>query len=101
MADDLTKNLKARLQNLDDIDDGMRAVHAEIAQGRPGLFLGKGANGHFALIVGHTKAQALAGGVCFGIPLSPVNLKQLRERIDALLSGKEAEAFPIRINNGN
>lgn len=68
----------------DDVSHGIAAVQTDVANGRTGLWLGKGPAG-FVLLAGSRKVQELAGGVLIGVSLTPASLYAMRARIDELL----------------
>ena len=97
MADDapIARALKGMVQSTDDINEGMRYVHQELALGRPAVWLGKGPEG-VALIVGHVKvSRGPSGSVVLGFPITPVAALQLIERLQAVLAQSTAAALPF------
>lgn len=71
----------------DDIDAGFQYVAGQIAQKRPGLFLGRKTDA-FCLIVGSPQRFEVAGGYALGLDLSTAQLAAMRDRIVELLHGK-------------
>jgi hypothetical protein len=79
-----------------DVQQGMREVGAEVAQGRAGLFVGRGPGG-FALIAGAVGAGTaeVGHGHMIAVSLTVGGLKALRDRIDSLLKGNPTP--PLRV----
>jgi hypothetical protein len=88
----------SRLMQDSDVDQGLRSVGAELAQGRPGFFIGRGPGG-FSIVVGATgSASAEVGsGHMVAIALNEAGLRALRDRIDSLLRGDWQAAQAPRV----
>lgn len=71
----------------DDVDAGFTYVREQVAQARPGLFLGRLPLG-FCIIAGSPKRFECAGGYVLGVDLSTAQLAAMRDRIVELLHGK-------------
>lgn len=82
-----------RLLDAGDVQRGLRDVGAEVAQGRPGLFVGRGPDG-FCVIAGAVDrgSTPIGHGHMIIVGLKEHGLRALRARIDSLLG--EAPAAP-------
>ena len=84
-----------RLLDAGDVQRGLRDVGAEVAQGRPSLFIGRGPDGFFVIAGAASKGATQVGhGHMVIVGLQEFALRALRARIDSLL-GEAPPAPPI------
>jgi hypothetical protein len=88
----------SRLMQDSDVDQGLRVVGAELAVGRPGLFVGRGPAG-FSLVAGAVGSGTaeVGSGHMVAISLNEAGLRALRDRIDSLLRGDWQQAQAPRV----
>jgi hypothetical protein len=88
----------SRLMQDSDVDQGLRIVGAELAQGRAGLYIGRGPGG-FAVVAGAVgKGSAEVGsGHMVAVSLNEAGLRALRDRVDSLLRGDWQQAQAPRV----
>ena len=83
-----------RLMLDNDIQQGLREVGAQVASGRPGLFIGRSAVG-FAVIAGAASGSTAVGhGHMIAVGLNEEGLRALRSRIDSLLGESTQAPLP-------
>lgn len=84
------------IESSTDVQRGLREVGAEVAMGRPGLFLGRSPQG-YCLIAGATglaSCDAARGGHLVVLGLNVAGLRALRSRIDSLLGDPSTAPLP-------
>lgn len=88
----------SRLMQDSDVDQGLRVVGAELAQGRAGLYVGRGPGG-FAIVAGAVGAGTaeVGHGHMVAVSINEGGLRALRDRIDSLLRGDWQQAEAPRI----
>ena len=74
----------------DDVDEGLKQVAAEMADGRVGFWVGRGPAG-FAFIVGARERHEVAGGVAIGVSMTEKQFRGFVSRALELL-GSEAQS---------
>lgn len=87
---------ESRLLNAGDVQRGLREVGAEVAMGRPGLFVGRSSEG-FCFIAGAASRIGVAEvgqGVMVAVAMNREGLRILRARIDSLLGDAEPPTLP-------
>lgn len=73
----------------DDVDEGLKAVGAEMAAGRTGFWVGRGPAG-FAFIVGSRERHEIAGGLAIGVSMTREQFKAFVGRALELLGSDSA-----------
>ncbi len=86
---------ETRLLESNDVQQGLRDVGAEVALGRPSLFVGRSAEG-YAVVAGTPAAGAtqVGHGHMVIVGLQEYGLRALRARIDSLLGESEEPTLP-------
>ncbi len=96
-----TSDRERALLDASDVQRGLRDVGAEVAQGRPSLFVGRSADG-YCLVAGAVErgTAQVGGGHMVIIGLQESGLRALRARIDSLLGEKTTPPLPEGIRLG-
>jgi hypothetical protein len=86
---------ESKLMGSNDVQQGLRDVGAEVALGRPSLFVGRAGDG-YALVAGTPAAGAtqVGHGHMVIVGLQEVGLRALRARIDSLLGEHDEPTLP-------
>ena len=86
---------RERLIESADVQQGLRDVGAEVAMGRPSLFLGRSAAGYAVIAGAPAKGTAQVGrGHMVIVGMQEVGLRALRARIDSLLGERDEPTLP-------
>lgn len=90
-----TNEREHKLLDATDVQRGLREVGAELAMGRPGLFVGRSADG-YCVVAGAVErgAVGMAGGHMVLVGLNETGLRALRQRIDSLLGERTMPPLP-------
>ena len=94
----MSGDMRDRLASDSDVQQGLREVGAEVAQGRAGLFVGRGPGG-FAIVAGASGAGTaeVGHGHLIAVSLTEGGLRALRARIDSLLDGGATPPATLRV----
>lgn len=90
-----TNERERALLDAGDVQRGLRDVGAELASGRPALFVGRAADG-YCVVAGAVArgATAIAGGHMVIVGIDEGGLRALRSRIDSLLGERTMAPLP-------
>lgn len=78
-----------------DVQRGLRDVGAEVAQGRPSLFIGRAADGYCVIAGAVARGATQVGhGHMVIVGMQEYGLRALRARIDSLLGESEEPTLP-------